>query len=256
MLQRLTAERRKSLVHWTLELVVVFAGVLIALWTQQWADARAAKERGVQAEIRIREELRNNTRAWLERAAIHACLKERLGRLAEGLSSGRNNWNEFTLPDRDEGLMTLRRIYSVPSRPWLSAAYEGALATGDLATISPDKQLRLAAAYAQVKESGELNASELQLATQLAPLQFSTPLTMAERNEKLAIVARLDWINGTLRRIAEQEFKNLRALGYRWNAQETAQMRENLSQMRRVYGECAPSGAIAASELRLMSGGA
>jgi len=246
MLQRLSTERRKSLVHWTLELVVVFAGVLIALWTQQWADARTAKARGVQAEGRIREELRNNTRAWLERAAIHTCLKKRLARLAEGLSSGRANWSEFTLPDRDDGRMSLRRIYSVPSRPWLSAAYEGALATGDLATIAPDKQLRLAAGYAQVKKSGELNASELQLAAQLAPLQFNGPLTMTERNEKLAVVARLDWINGTFARIAEQEFKNMRDLGYRWNTQEVAQMRDDLEEMRKVYGDCRDSSAVAA----------
>ena len=40
LLRRLTTDQRRTVAHWGMELVVVVAGVLIALWLQAWAEHR------------------------------------------------------------------------------------------------------------------------------------------------------------------------------------------------------------------------
>ncbi len=84
-------EHRRAIAHWTMELVIVVAGVLIALSAQQWAQERSSRTRSTAADARIRHELQNDVFLGVERIALHACLKQRLVTLAEGLRARRGD---------------------------------------------------------------------------------------------------------------------------------------------------------------------
>jgi len=45
LLRKLTSDERRTIGHWAMELVVVVAGVLIALWLQAWAESIGAQFR-------------------------------------------------------------------------------------------------------------------------------------------------------------------------------------------------------------------
>ena len=57
-MRRLGKNEVKSLRHWGMELVVVVAGVLIALGLQQWADRRGRLAEMASAEEAIHREVR------------------------------------------------------------------------------------------------------------------------------------------------------------------------------------------------------
>ena len=58
LVRRLTSDQKRTTGHWLMELVVV-AGVIIALWLQEWAQRRQALQNMNSAEDAIHDEVRN-----------------------------------------------------------------------------------------------------------------------------------------------------------------------------------------------------
>lgn len=241
--------------HWAMELLVVFVGVLIALSAQAWAQDRSAKARAEAAETRIREELGTNIFLGYERIALRTCLKERLADLASDLGSGRTDWGTMRMAPADgDDRMAFDRLYRTPSRPWVSTEYEGSIASGALDTLSSERTSLLAASYNQIERMRELNAEEEQLANRLAALQFGTPLSGPERNELLATLTRLDYLNGVMVLVATQNAEHFRDL-YSLTPEEVGLVREHWDfearRMRSIYGNCANPRVVRTLDQRL-----
>lgn len=245
-----------SIAHWAMELLVVFVGVLIALSAQAWAQDRSAKSRAEAAETRIRQELGLNIFLGYERIALQKCLKLRLANLASDLSGGRTDWSTMRMarPEGDDR-MAFDRLYRTPSRPWVSTEYEGSIASGALDTLSSERTSLLASSYNQVERMRELNAEEEQLANRLAALQFGTPLSGPERNELLATLTRLDYLNGLMVLIATQNVEFFRDL-YSFTPEEVGEIRETWAlearKWRAIYGDCADPGVVRTLDQRLL----
>ncbi len=95
-LRRLSGEQKRTAAHWAMELVIVIAGVLIALWVQQWAELRRANAEMAAAEQAIREEVRYNLTTLLWRDAIAQCHIERAQLLKSMLLAGNSRWPGIT----------------------------------------------------------------------------------------------------------------------------------------------------------------
>ena len=102
----------------------------------------------------------------------------------------------------------------------------------------------------------ELNAEEEQLATKLAALQFGTPLSGPERNDLLATLTRLDYLNGLMVLIATQNAEAFRDL-YSFTPNEVDEIRETWAleakKWRSIYGDCADSRVVRDLDQRLFT---
>ena len=75
-----------------MEFVVVVAGVLLALWLQEWGEARRAKKDMAVAEDAIRDEIKRSLKNLIWREAIGQCHVERAERLKTMLLAGSSQW--------------------------------------------------------------------------------------------------------------------------------------------------------------------
>ena len=241
------------------EIGIVTLGVFMALAAQQAVERSSSRDRAAQAEQRIELELDNNQGNEVERVAVRKCLTNRLHEFAAGLASGRSDWvPQSAQPGPGQEKPALRNLYDMPSRNWITDAYDEALAQGDLKELTADQRSGLASMYTQIKYMAKLNAEEQQLGVALAPLQFNPPLSNAERNSLIGVIARLDQVNGLMVLISRQTFRIYRDLGYTDTPQEIAEFRrsgwweQNVADYRRRYGDCVDARAVAEIDPRLL----
>jgi hypothetical protein len=241
-----------------MELVIVVAGVIIALAAQQWAQEKSSERRAVAADRRVRAELQITILHGVERIALGRCLQSRLTTLARGLSVGRSDWNDL-LMDKSAGLpMAFKRIYRVPDRNWRDTEYQGSLANGDLGSLDAERISLIADMYAQLRSQQASNEEELQLANELGSLQFEQPLSPADRVRLLAKLVRLDMLNSTMFLVAKQQIEVFHRLEYGIDGKELTEARaanfwpKRVAEMRSIYGTCVDANAIAAFDRRLL----
>lgn len=239
-----------GLKHWAMELIVVVAGVFIALSVQQWAENYKARERAKQADERIRQELAANLVISVERIALDRCIKEQLTQAVESLRRGSRNW---AVQEEPAGAMAnnfaFGRNYRVPSRTWVADEYEAARATGALEVLPAERAQLLAASYSSFGNQGEINDIENELGTKLTALQFDSALTPTERRAMLATLTRLDFLNGLQTIISQQAIERARLLRFRLRPEELDLFREQLppelQRIRAIYGDCVDDSAFA-----------
>jgi hypothetical protein len=146
LLRKLTADERRTIGHWAMELLVVVAGVLIALWLQEWAQRRQALRNMRAAEDPIHDEVRTALTSLIWREAISRCHFDRANLLKEGLTGVNDRW-----PGLDENALVARKpggrfsaptvvpsVYTRPSDNITTSAWTSALATGTLAPDGPE----------------------------------------------------------------------------------------------------------------------
>lgn len=255
MIRFFTPERGKSAGHWLAELGIVVAGVLIALYAQQWASDWQAKKRGAEAEERIRNEIFQNSKVQMERIAIHACQRDRLATIATKIARGDDDWADFAYSLDSTGLWKARRIYRPVSRTYAKDAFEGAIASGSLDVMEPERQVTLGRLYSQYAKADAIQQEEYALAARLDSLTVGGPIEPAEQRQLLGTIALLDRYNGFSTLMAMQSISRLRDVGMyptdtqlrEWRksvAEEDVQLGLiNVARERASYGDCVdPSG--------------
>jgi hypothetical protein len=243
LLRRLNDGQRRSILHWAMELVVVVAGVLIALWLQQWVEQRRAVATMHTAEGAIHDEIREALEAMIWRQAISQCHFDRANRLKTALTNGDDHWpgiDENTLvaskPGGRYGAPTVfPSVYQRPVDSLTDSAWNSALTTGALAPMDRDRFGKLVAIYDQIRLLRENREIEDRAATRLSPLGFPMRLTPEAR---IAFLQALYDIDRT--RFAFSAFgssvlaEQMRELGWndkaeidQWLAAEAAEDRKN-----------------------------
>lgn len=255
MIRFFTAERRKGAGHWLAELGIVVAGVLIALYAQQWDSDRQAKKRGAESEVRIREEMFANSWLLMERLAIHNCQRDRLATIMTKIARGDDDWNDFAYLLDSGGLWTIRRIYRPVSRNYNKDAYEGAVASGSLDMMEPERRVALGGTYRQYAKAEAIQQEEYALAARLDSLTVGGPIPPSEKRQLFGTIALLDRYNGLSTLIAKQSLASLKDLGMLPTSSQLRLWKEssaeddsqtgliNVARERAVYGDCVdPSG--------------
>lgn len=250
-LRQFWTAHRLTILHWSMEIVVVGIGVLLALSVQQWADGRASRQRSVEAERRIRDELAINSLPLVERLEIYSCLRQRLIDLGHGVASGDPRWRP-PLTDSPDNELPFGRVYRLPSRNLLSDAFRNAVAAGDLYAASPDRMGKLSMLYTQLTKLQGMSAEERRLANRLAVLQFERPRTSAERAAVFETLLQLGDTNHITMLIAQQTLADMLALGFRPSRSDRAALRKSnwwpneIAEESALYGRCVDPFAITA----------
>jgi hypothetical protein len=243
LLRRLTADQKRSFGHWAMELIVVVAGVLIALWLQQWAEQRRARQNLLAAEEAIHDEVRGALTSLIWREAISQCHLDRANRIKAGLTGGSERWpglNENTLLARQPGgrfatLLVVPSVYQRPVDTFTVSAWNSALATGALEPMERKRFGRLVAVYDQIQLLRETREREDRAAARLTALAFPMQLTPQIRFELLQALYDIDRSRFTFSAFGVRPFvEQMRRLGWndkveidRWIAEDSADDRKN-----------------------------
>ena len=239
LLRRLTGEQKRTVAHWGMELVIVVAGVLIALGVQQWADDRQAHRNMVAAEGAIHSEVREALTNLIWRQVISQCHLERAQRLRTMLLDHRGEWpgitdNPLIQSEISEatGVETaVPGVYPRPFDPLPTAAWNSALTRGALAPMEPQRFARLVAIYVQIGFLKEAQERENRGAETLAPLTFAQQLTPDSRTRMLQAVYEVDNSRFLFNYVGARSLADLmKQLGWndkaeidRWIAEDRAQ---------------------------------
>ena len=188
--RRITADRsRRSQFlmfagHWGMELLIVSAGVLIALVVQQWAENRSWRERAAISERAMDQELARAAGVLDERAMIQPCLNRRLAELDRLVRAARLSGS---LPD-------IREIGLPPLRVVEVGAWEDAVGSGTLAHLDQQTRSMLSVNYPLIRDFPRFQMEE---AASWAALRImeSVPGRTSEitLNEAAVAIAKLRW---------------------------------------------------------------
>jgi hypothetical protein len=189
LLRQLNADQKRSGLHWAMELVIVVAGVLIAMWLQQWVEQRRAIATMHSAEDAIHDEVRQALESLIWREAISQCHFDRASRLKAGLTGPDDRW-----PGLDENTLVARKpggryaaptvvpsVYQRPVDSLTDSAWNSALGTGALAPMDRDRFGKLVAVYDQIQFLRQNRELEDRAATRLSALAFPMRFTPETR---------------------------------------------------------------------------
>lgn len=200
MLRRLSADQQRNVRHWAMEFVVVVAGVLIALWLQQWGERRQATRNMAVAEDAIHDEIRESLKNLIWREAISQCHVDRVTQLKAMLLAGGKRWpglTENTLTQNSiseaTGVQTvIQGVYQRPFEPFPTAAWDSALTTGALAPMDRQRFAKLTAIYALLQFMNATQERENRAATTLSALALPQELTADARTTMLGALYEVD----------------------------------------------------------------
>lgn len=200
MLRRLTAEQQRNVRHWAMEFVVVLAGVLLALWLQQWSEHRRALQDLAATEDAIHHEVRESLKNLIWREAISQCHIDRAVQLKTMLLNGSGHWPGLDGSALSEGSLSqatgvpviFQGVYQRPFEPFPRAAWDSALTTGALAPMDRARFAKLSAIYAHLQFLSDNQERENRAATTLSALSLPQELTPAVRTMMLGALYEVD----------------------------------------------------------------
>jgi hypothetical protein len=222
--RKLTADQRRTIGNWFMELVIVVAGVLIALWLQQWGEHRKAIANMKAAEEAIHDEIRATMNALIWRQAISKCHFDRAVLLRNMLMKTGDQWpgldenalSESSIRDVTGVTTAVPSVYQRPADSYATAAWNSALATGALAPMDGERFAKLVQLYDQVQLLAKTGELEDQAAATLSALALPQRITPETRTKMLQALYEIDRSRFVFDLAAGSEFPAaMRELG--WN---------------------------------------
>jgi hypothetical protein len=198
-LRKLTSDHSRNIGHWAMELVVVIAGVLIALWLQAWAEHRRAVHDMTAAEDAIHDEVRAALTTLIWREAISQCHVDRAQLLKAMLLEGNNRWPGITenalilnLNEASGVQSVVPGVYQRPFDILSTAAWNSALTTGALAPMDRKRFDKLVALYNQIEFLNANRDREDHAAATLSALSLPQELTPDTRTRMFQALYEVD----------------------------------------------------------------
>jgi len=197
---KLTAERRRTIGHWLMELVIVVPGVLIALWLEQWGEPRRAVADMKAAEDAVHDEVRQSLQSLIWRQAINQCHIERLVLLKDMLLKPGSRWPgmsenallQVSIGEASGVQSVVQGVYTRPHDAFTSSAWSSALATGALAPMDRKRFATLIALYDQIEFLAAQRDREDRAASALSSLTFPQELSPETKTRMLQALYELD----------------------------------------------------------------
>ena len=198
------------------EVGVIVLGVLIALAAQQAVETLRWREEVRLTEDALTIEIADSVLHASERQIVNRCLGDRLADLIAKVSSNKGPWNGDPMPvGKSVTAVTIVSAFSyrTPNRPWSDNVWEAAQNGGVFNHMRRERVAAFSKVYARMEGLRKVNESEHQLFPQLLYLSFDTQLDAAARQQALALLGRLDWLNGTILLDGERLIDEVKALG-------------------------------------------
>ena len=232
---RLSPERRRTIGHWLMELVIVVAGVLIALWLQQWGEQRRAAQEMRAAEDAVHDEVRASLQSLIWRQAISRCHIERADLLKSMLLKPGSHWpglNEnallpVSIGDAAGVQTVIQGVWTRPHDAFTSSAWNSALTTGALAPMDRKRFSTLVALYDQIEFLAAQRDREDRAASTLSALTLPQELTPETKSRMLQALYEVDSGRFMFAFSIPEFMDHLRALGWNDKAEVDRTIRED-----------------------------
>lgn len=243
LLRKLTADQMRTAGHWAMELVIVVAGVLIAIWLQQWGERRRAQQNMEVAGEAIHDELRETLKSLIWREAIKQCHIDRIRLLKSALIGTRTDWPGLeenplwsVAPRGPFGTeVIVPSVYWRPLDTFTDAAWKSALATGALAPMDRKRFALLVSTYDQVQLLRDTRDRETEATERLAGLSFPMHLTPEIRSQMLQGLYVLDRSRFTYTLIGPEAVAGwLRELGWNDKAEIDRSLMQGAEEVKRM----------------------
>lgn len=182
------------------ELAIVVVGVLIALGAQEAVETLRWRDEVRRTEDALTIEIADSVLHATERQIVNRCLSDRLASLIGKVKTNNGPWSgdPMTLEQATLGVATVPAAYRTPNRPWNDNVWESAQNGGAFSHMPRERVATFSRIYAIMEGLRKVNEVEHQVFPQLLYLSFDTQLDAAARQQALAALGRLDWLNGTI----------------------------------------------------------
>lgn len=223
------------------ELAIVVLGVMIALGAQEAVEAHRWRDEARRTEDALTIELADSIVHATERQMVNRCLSDRLTSLIGKVSSNKGPWSADPMPlERAAlGVAIVPAAYRTPDRPWNDNVWESAQSGGVFTHMPRERVAAFSKIYAIVKGLRRTNESEHQVFPQLLYLSFDARLDEAARQQALAALGRLDWLNGTISYDGKRLIDEATAMGLDFSRTSMKrQMAEVEHTQREFRGKC------------------
>ena len=223
------------------ELGIVILGVVIALGAQQAVETLRWRDEVRRTEEALTIEIAESIVHASERQMVSRCLGERLTHLIDKVSSNPGPWRGDPMLLRMTAT-TVRSApfpYRTPNRKWTDNVWVSAQ-NGDVFGQMPrERVIAFSNLYAIMEGLRKDNELEHQIFPQLLHLSFDTQLDGAARQQALAVLGRLEWLNATTLLDGKRLIEEARAM--RLDFSHTALRRKLVeveAAQREVRGNC------------------
>jgi hypothetical protein len=183
------------------EVAIVVLGVLIALGAQEAVESRRWREEVRLTEDALTIEIAESVLHASERQMVNRCLSDRLASLIGKVSSNQGPWKGDPMPvNRSSRAVTTVSAapYRTPNRPWSGNVWEAAQNGGVFNHMRRERVAAFSKVYARMEGLRNVNEAEHQVFPRLLFLSFDTRLDAGTRQQALAGLGTLDWLNGTI----------------------------------------------------------
>lgn len=184
------------------ELVIVTLGVLIALFVQQWAEARSWRAKASSATAPIRTELGEHYAHAVEWRVVHPCMIAQIERLQQRLANSGATLDPAPVY-RESALGSY--ILRLPRRQFIDSAWHAAIGDGVSPHFKPDLRKGLSEHYNQAASLvilTEINARDNQRLFTLSRRMALDPATrfglMQDLDELRGRIDRMDLNSGQM----------------------------------------------------------
>jgi hypothetical protein len=224
------------------EVGVIVLGVVIALAAQQAVEALNWREEVRRTEEALIIEIADSVVHASERQMVNRCLSGRLASLIGKVSSNQGSWKGDPMPinKSPRAVATVSAApYRTPNRPWSSNVWEAAQNGGVFNHMRRERVAAFSKVYARLEGLRKVNEAEHQVFPNLLFLSFDTQLDAGTRQQALAGLGKLDWLNGTILLDGKMLIAEVRAL--RLDFSRTSLKRdlaERERNQRSLRGEC------------------
>jgi hypothetical protein len=237
---RLGARRLRRARHWTMELLVVAVGVLLALWAQAWFEHRRDAEVHRETIAEMDALLGRVLAQTAARVAAEACTRARIAELDAALRASAGQWLAMPLRNLPQGLQAghFPVVYLVDTDVLPLSIFDTARQNGTMATLAPvDRQFYLQVERQLTWLNGVWNGSG-DPSARLALLGIDGPLGEQARDDMRLVLASLDTENRVTILRARALARLARERGVVLSAGDLASYGAKLERDRRLFGDC------------------
>ncbi|KFZ38449.1 hypothetical protein HR45_03160 [Shewanella mangrovi] len=198
----------RTLVNWFMDLIVVVVGVLLALWTSEWAQGRHTAERLADVKAALHREMIHNYEIAVEQEAIIPCYANFSHQLQAQLLQSTNMWagfdSQFSRPDLNATGLTYGIIGVMPQR--LETEMWQSVKNNDVLSSMPIKELQKYQQYYMVTAFLNTGIARVEaMRDSLSGLVFPGPLAPQTRTNALRDIANF---NNGIQRLDARELLN------------------------------------------------
>ena len=242
-MRKLGTDRRRSLVNWAVDFIIVVAGVLLALWLAELAEER--REARVRAETleRVDEVIRRTVAMGISRIATAGCYRDRLAELDRALQSSSDDWKGNPLPNLPESMTRnspFRFAYLADQLSVPHEVFDLAESSGTFAALPPDTR----ELYAGMRQdvlwmSDAWQHYERENISALTLLGVDGKLDRAARFEMRKRLADMGVENQITIARTRSLHRQMKEAGLELGPSDIARIRESVAFMNDIYGGCA-----------------